>query len=194
MGIGINVFICLLASEILTLQHYILHMDQNVRQTVVNQMYSTLREIDSYKYGLVSQEVLKLQASSLVFIKERLYLEDIERTISQDNPYKAYLLERIWSHVRKYWHGEVENVPSIRTIYNELEALQPTAIECERVFDALLENKRLDYFDLSPTQELAELLVELLDYRGGVVFNPDAGEGLIGNILNIGNSFFGTTK
>ena len=168
-------------------------MNMNDRQSVINNIYAALREIDSYKYGLVSQEVLKLQVSTLVFLKEGIF--DLgDRSFDRMCDYKDYLLEGIWSQVRKYWYGEIENAPSIKAIYNSLTSLKPTPKECEKVFDALIENKRLDYFDLSPTKELAELLVELLDYRGGVVFNPDAGEGLIGNILNIGNSFFGTTK
>ena len=190
MGIGINVFICLLASEILTLQHYILHMDQNVKQTTVNQMYAALREIDSYKYGLVSKEVLLLQSSMLVFIKEGINPRD-EIFTKIDND-KSYLLNMIWSQVKMYWDGSVENIPSLRSIYNKIVYLSPTSNECAMVLDAILDKSRTEYEDPNPTKGLAELAATLLDYhKGEVVYNPNAGVGSFAHFIDFGNDYFG---
>lgn len=168
-------------------------MNLNDRRSVINNIYARLREIDSYKYGLMADEVIKIQTSILVFLKERIYPVDSSFDRIGENSYKSYLLEKIWSEVRKYWIGEVDNAPAINEIYNELTHHHLTTDECQRVLDAILD-KKMRYEDPTPTQELSELLVELLDYRGGVVYNPNAGEGIIGSVLNIGNDYFGTTQ
>lgn len=166
-------------------------MELNYRQSTVNKIYSALRDIDSYKYGLVAKEVLKLQLSMLVFLKENGTPADEGYKSSCD--YKSYLLDGIWSQVRHYWDDSIPSSPSCRNIFNQLKALNPTHHDCLQVLEAISNNKRLEFTDATPTDELAELIIMLLEYKEGVVYNPNAGDGTFGRLLNIRDEFFGRT-
>lgn len=166
-------------------------MNLNDRQSTVNKIYAALREIDSYKYGLVAKEVLKIQASMLVFLKEKCTPAD--KNFSREDSYKSYLLDGIWSQVSSYWMGLVDSLPPFSAMYDTLKELNPTGSECEKVLDALLDKRRQEYDDPTPSEELAELAIRLLDYKGGVVYNPEAGYGTLGLLMDIGDNYFGRT-
>lgn len=168
-------------------------MNLNDRQSVINNIYAALREIDSYKYGLVSKEVLLIQSSMLVFTKEGINPGD--EICAKTQSYKSYLLNMIWSQVKMYWDGSVENIPSLRSIYNRLVSLRPTSNECAMVLDAILDKNRIEQEDTNPTNGLAELAVKLLDYhKGEVVYNPNAGVGAFAQFIDFGNDYFGWTS
>ena len=194
MGIGINVFICLLPGEILTLQHYIPHMDQNVKENKVNQICAAMREIDSYKYGLHSKVVSMVQVSILVFITEKCIDNDFNY-IETSQDYKSTLLKGAWEQVMKFCNESDNKRRLYQDLFRKVEEFNPTRKECEDVLDKLTEFKggREDFDSIAPSEQLADLAVELLDYIGGVVANPDAGDYTLGRKLNIGDNFYGAT-
>ena len=136
-------------------------MNLNDRQSTVNKIYAALREIDSYKYGLVAKEVLKIQASLLVFLKEKCTPAD--KNFSREDSYKSYLLDGIWSQVSSYWMGLVDSLPPFSEMYDTLKELNPTGSECEKVLAALLDKSRQENDDPTPSEQLAEWAIRLLD-------------------------------
>lgn len=168
-------------------------MNPSDNSTMVNQIYATLREIDSYKYGLSSKVVMMVQTTMLVFLKEKCVSDNFCFT-GTGKGYVSYLLRHAWEQVINFCKESDQNSSLYIETYKKLERLNPNDSECKAVFEAIIENQgRLYQESITPSDELAELAVELLDYRGGVVYNPKAGEGSFGIQLNIGEAYFGTT-
>lgn len=168
-------------------------MSQIERNTRINKMYAALREIDSYKYGLHSKDVLMIQSSILVFLKERCITEELTLACT-GNDYRSYLMKGVWEQVMRFCYRSIEMSPLYWDLYKKIKDWSPMPHECEMLLDALIENQGRVYNEsVSPTDELAELALKLLDYKDGVVYNPNAGDGTFGRHLNIGGNYFGAT-
>lgn len=159
----------------------------------INQMYAVLHEIDSYKYNLHSGTVLMIQSSILVFLKEKCVSENFT-LLRIECEYKSYLLKGAWSQVMEFCSDSEEKKQLYFNTYRRIEKLGPTGSECEAVLDALIDNQsRISHEETNPSEALAELALKLLDYKGGVVYNPNAGYGTFGRLLDIGDDYFGST-
>ena len=156
-------------------------------------MYAALREIDSYKYNLHHGKVLMIQSSILVFLKEKCISENF--TLQEiGHEYKSYLIKGAWSQVMEFCNGSDEMRQLYFNTYQKIEKWGPTSSECEEVFDALIDNHiQIFHEQTTPSEGLARLALKLLDYKGGIVYNPTAGDGTFGRILDIGDAYFGST-
>ena len=169
-------------------------MDQNVKENKVNQMCSAMREIDSYKYGLHSKVVSMVQVSILVFIKENCIDNDFNY-IETCQGYKSTILKGAWEQVMKFCNESEQKRILYQDLFRRIEQLSPNRQECEEAFDVLMEGKggRMDFDSLTPSEQLADLAIEILDYKSGVVYNPDAGDGTFCRKLDIGDNYYGMT-
>lgn len=164
-------------------------------QSRTSEIHAILRELDPYyKPWLQEETSLILRASILVFLKERCISEDCKLTYHGDG-YKSFLISELWSQVLAFCSESEEKKELYFNTYKKLESLSPTNKESEIVLDNIIDDiARGKYHFESPSDNLSELSIKLLDYKGGIVYNPNAGDGSLGRHLNIGDCYFGTTQ
>lgn len=171
-------------------------MNLNDSQARIKEICEILRELDPYyKPWLLESTSIMLRVSLLVFLKERCISEDHTLILSGEG-YKSYLLKEIWSQVMAFCSESEEKKELYFTSYKKLESLNPTSKESVIILDDIIGDlDRGKHDDVeSPSDELSELSVKLLNYKGGIVYNPNAGDGSLGRYLNIGDNYFGATK
>lgn len=171
-------------------------MNLNDSQARIQEIHAILHELAPYyKPWLIDDKTsLILQVSLLVFLKERCISENHTLSYPGDG-YKSYLLKEIWSQVMRVCSEDEEKKDLYFTTYKKIESLNPTSKESEIILDNIVDDIGRGKYDIdSPSDEFSELAIKLLDYKGGIVFNPNAGDGAFGRHLNIGDGYFGATQ